>query len=83
MTLPLEVRTCAAGCEVGRVVSTPLTSSVIAADPEGRHFQAAIQAQLEKISNFYRAKELQLEVMALCAYDGLCALLVPDVSDRL
>ena len=32
-----------------------------AADPEGRHFQAAMQAQLEKISKFYRAKELQLE----------------------
>ena len=51
-------------CGFGRVVTAPLISISGAADPQGRHFQAAIQAQLEKISKFYRAKELQLEVRA-------------------
>ncbi len=59
--------------EVGRVLTTPLTSINGAADPQGRHFQAAMQAQLDKISNFYRAKELQLEVTStVCILCTLC-----------
>lgn len=42
-----------------------------AADPEGLHFQAAMQAQLEKINTFYRAKELQLEVWVNAPPGGL------------
>ena len=74
MILLLEVRTESAQavktlpmhCDVHQALSR------VAADPEGRHFQAAMQAQLNKINDFYRAKELQLEVRSVASLNAAC-----------
>ena len=85
MTSPLEVRT-----DLAQAVTTPpmhcadtrQALSRVAADPEGRHFQAAMQAQLEKINAFYRAKELQLEVTSVSAFDAVGIQAGHDVRQR-